>query len=135
MRTLSKLLNLSSAEDIYEELICLGKSLPEFPSSCKLEENLVKGCQSIMYLSYFEKDGKLEFFVDSEGLISKGIAALCILAVYDKTAEEILNYPFEELKKIQLPLILSPSRSNGLKALIQKIKFFALKAYLEKKDQ
>jgi cysteine desulfuration protein SufE len=121
-----------NADEIYEILLSIGKTLPPFPQDQKLEENLVQGCQSIMYLSYEQKEGKLYFYCDSDALISKGLAAFCISLVNGLSAEEILKHPFSQIKELNLPLLLSPSRSNGLKSLIQKIKAFSLIAYSKK---
>jgi cysteine desulfuration protein SufE len=117
-------------ESVYEYLISLGKTLPLMKLEDKTEENRVLGCQSEMYISYELLDGKLFFYCDSEALISKGIAAFCIKLLNGKTPFEILQDPLQEIQKINLPLILSPSRSNGLKSLIQKIKNLALKEYV-----
>lgn len=135
MMILENILKLEDAESIYESLISLGKTMPSYPHDLRCEENLVQGCQSIMYLYGELKDGKMFFFCDSEALISKGLAAFCIYLVNGKTPEEILKYPFEEIKQINLPLILSPSRSNGLKGLLLKIKNQALKAYVESSNR
>lgn len=135
MNAFSRLQLAKSPDEVYEELISLGKTLPLFPSEKKTEANRVTGCQSEMYIYYELKDGKLYFFGDSEAIISKGIAAFCFLLLSGKTPLEILKDPLEEIQKINLPIILSPSRSNGLKSLLQKIKHFALIAYATLESQ
>ena len=130
MTKLDKILLLSDPEEIYSALIALGKNLPPMPLEAKKPENLVQGCQSIMYLHCEEKSGRLYFFCESEALISKGIAAFCIEIVNGKTPEEILACNFSEVQKLKLPALLSASRSNGLLGLIKKIKQYGIKHHL-----
>lgn len=130
MDRINKILLATDPSVIYEELILLGKEASSFPSKAKIADNLIKGCQSELYLTYEKKEGKLYFSCASEALISKGIACFVLCLINGKNAKEILYYPFDELKKINLPLILSPSRSNGLRAILQTIKQIALKEHL-----
>ena len=135
MELFKKVLDSKNPEEIYENLIILGKSLPLFPSDKKNEDSLVLGCQSVMHLTYVLEGDKLYFYCDSEALISKGIAAFCIHLLNGLTAESILKHQLEEIKALNLPIILSPSRSNGLKSLLQKMKTYALKELMIKSKQ
>lgn len=135
MDRIAKILSTNEPATIYEELILLGKEAPLYPDSMKLPANLIKGCQSELYLTHEKKEGKLYFSCASEALISKGIACFVLALINGKKPEEILHYPFSEIKQINLPLILSPSRSNGLKAILQTIKQIALKEYLSEQKE
>lgn len=135
MTKLDKILNLQDSEEIYSALILLGKNLPKFPVEEKKSENLIHGCQSVMYLYCEEQLGKLYFFCESDALISKGIAAFCIEIVNGKTPKEILECTFSEIQKINLPALLSASRSNGLLSLLKKIKQYGIKYHLSNLNQ
>lgn len=117
-----------SEEARYEKIIEMGKNLPPLADSYKTEENLVKGCQSQMYLRSFTKNGALFFEADSEALISKGLAALLIAIYSGENAETILKTPPHVLSEVGLNSSLTPSRSNGLYSLYLKMKQEALKA-------
>ncbi len=131
MELFKKVLESRTPEMIYEGLIALGRSLSPYPIDKKTDEFLVSGCQSVMYLSYVMDGNKMFFLCDSEALISKGIAAFCLHLLNGLTPEEILKHPLQEIKTLNLPLILSPSRSNGLKSLLQKMKSFAIKELIK----
>ena len=107
--------------DRYGYLIDLGKKLPEFPSELQVEENLMPGCQSQVWLvSYMEGD-KLRFKAASDAMIVSGLIAM-ILKVYDnRTPEEVLATDPAFLDELGLKKHLSPSRSNGLHSLVQHV--------------
>ena len=107
--------------DRYGYLIDLGKKLPEFPAELQVEENLMPGCQSQVWLiSYMEGD-KLRFKASSDAMIVSGLIAM-ILKVYDnRTPQEILATDPEFIEELGLKKHLSPSRSNGLHSLIQHV--------------
>lgn len=111
--------------DRYEQIIEIGKSLPPMNDSDKTEENEVKGCQSKVWLSYTETDGKLVFTADSNTVITKGIIALLLRVINDETKADIYAYDFGFIDKIHLRSHLSSQRSNGLNAMVNRIKRIA----------
>jgi cysteine desulfuration protein SufE len=112
--------------DKYEYIISLGKDLSEMKKEDKIEENLVKGCQSQVWLIATEKEGNVYFEADSDAIISKGICALLVKVFNGQPASEIVKNNLGFIEKIGLKEHLSPNRSNGLVAMIKKIKAFAL---------
>ncbi|MBQ6688268.1 MAG: SufE family protein [Bacteroidales bacterium] len=111
--------------DKYEYLIELGKSLKDYPESSKVDNNLIKGCQSRVWLDYEIKDGRIVFNADSDAIITKGIISLLIGIYSDRTPEEILSSDFSVVEKIGLKENLSPTRANGLVSMIARIKDIA----------
>lgn len=111
--------------DKYEYLIELGKSLKDYPESSKVDNNLIKGCQSRVWLNYEIKDGRIVFNADSDAIITKGIISLLIGIYSDRTPEEILSSDFSVVEKIGLKENLSPTRANGLVSMIARIKDIA----------
>ena len=111
--------------DKYEYLIELGKSLKDFPESSKTDENLIKGCQSRVWLDYRVDDGKVIFSADSDAIITKGIISLLISIYSGRTPQEIMSSDFSFVEKIGLKENLSPTRANGLVSMIAKIKAIA----------
>ena len=112
--------------DKYEYIISLGKELSEMKQEDKTEENLVKGCQSQVWLVAREKDGNVFFEADSDAIISKGICALLVKVFNGHPASEIVKNNMEFIERIGLKEHLSPNRSNGLVAMIKKMKAYAL---------
>ena len=112
--------------DKYEYIISLGKDLSEMKKEDKTEENLVKGCQSQVWLIATEKEGNVYFEADSDAIISKGICALLVKVFNGQPASEIVKNNLGFIDEIGLKEHLSPNRSNGLVAMIKKIKAFAL---------
>lgn len=112
--------------DKYEYLIELGKSLPIIDESGKKEENLIKGCQSRVWLQSEFKDGNLYFSADSDAIITKGIISLLIRVYNGRTPDEILSSDLGFVEQIGLKENLSPTRANGLLSMINKIKSYAL---------
>ena len=108
----------------YEVIIDLGKSLPEFSENNKLEEHLVKGCQSKVWLIGEQKDNKTWFFyADADAFIAKGLVAIALLMYNGKNTQEIMQFDESELfSTLNLQQHLSPARSNGFHAMLQKIK-------------
>lgn len=111
--------------DKYEYLIELGKDLKEFPESARNERNLIKGCQSRVWLDYSVDDGKINFIADSDAIITKGIISLLIGIYSGRTPQEILSSDFSVVEKIGLKENLSPTRANGLVSMIAKIREIA----------
>lgn len=117
---------LSDWEQKYEFLIDLGKSLSPMPEDRKKEENLIKGCQSQVWLDADFREGKIYFLADSDGILPKGIIALLVDIFSGHTPQEILDSDLDFLSKIGLKEFLSPSRANGLSAMTRQIKFYAV---------
>ncbi|HON54952.1 MAG TPA: SufE family protein [Bacteroidales bacterium] len=112
--------------DKYEYLIELGKSLPLIDEKKKIDENLIRGCQSKVWLAADYVDGKIYFTADSDAIITKGIISLLIRVFSGRTPQEILDADLNFIKEIGLQDNLSPTRSNGLVSMIKQIKLYAL---------
>ena len=112
--------------DKYEYLIELGKSLPIIEESGKCDANLIKGCQSRVWLEAEYRDEKLWFRADSDAIITKGIISLLIKVFSGRTPQEILDADTNFINEIGLQDNLSPTRANGLLSMINKIKSYAL---------
>ncbi|MBS1548646.1 MAG: SufE family protein [Bacteroidetes bacterium] len=117
---------LDDWEQKYEYIIDLGKSLPALPEEKKKDDYLIKGCQSRVWLDPEFKEGKLFFHADSDGILPKGIVALLVSIYSGHTVQEILNSDFKFIEEIGLQEFLSPTRANGLMAMTQQIKFYAV---------
>src|SRR6056297_496502 len=117
--------------DKYNYLIELSKDLPEMDPKNKNDKNLIEGCQSKVWLHAEMKDGKLVFEADSDAIITKGIIALLVDVLSGRTPQEIVDADLYFIDKIGLKENLSPTRSNGLVAMMNKIKAYAL-AYRSK---
>lgn len=111
--------------DKYAYLIDLGKNLAPFPEEKKTEENLIKGCQSRVWLDAEEKDGRLFFQADSDAVITRGIISLLVSVYSGSTREEIAADDFGFLEEIGLRENLSPTRANGLVSMVERIKEIA----------
>lgn len=109
----------------YEHIINLGRKLPQFPEKYRKEENMVRGCQSQVWL-FAELHGRqIHFFADSDAMIVKGLIAL-LLRVYDnQEPDTILNNPPDFIKKIGMDTHLSPTRANGLVSMVKQIRMYA----------
>jgi len=110
----------------YEHLIELGKSLPLIDDESKVDENLIKGCQSQVWLKADLENGKMRYKADSDALITKGIIALMIRLLDDQHPEDIVNAELDFIDRIGLKEHLSPTRSNGLVSMIKQMKYYAL---------
>lgn len=112
--------------DKYEHLISLGKELPLIEESKKLDENLIKGCQSRVWLDAQLEGNHIHFTADSDAIITKGIISLMIRVLDDSTPAEIVNSDLYFIDKIGLKEHLSPTRSNGLVSMVKQMKMYAL---------
>ncbi len=110
----------------YEYLIDLGKDLPLIDPKHKTPENLIKGCQSQVWLRADKVDGKVIFTADSDAIITKGIVSLLVGILSDETPETIIKAPMDFVDKIGLKEHLSPTRSNGLVSMIKQMKLYAV---------
>ncbi len=113
--------------DKYEYIISLGKELAPMADDEKIEENLVKGCQSRVWLSANYKDRNVYFSADSDAIITKGIIALLVKILSGQSAEEIAKNDFSFIDTIGLKEHLSPNRSNGLVGMMKQIKQYAIR--------
>ncbi len=113
--------------DRYEYLIELGRDLPVIDEQKKQEERLIKGCQSRVWLDTEYRDGRLWFTADSDAIITKGIISLLIQVYNGRTPDEILAADNSFIDEIGLRENLSPTRANGLVAMMEQIRGDALK--------
>lgn len=112
--------------DKYEYLIELGKSVPVIDNINKTDDNIIKGCQSKVWLHAQENDGIIEFSADSDAIITKGIVSLLIRTFSNQRPDDIINASLDFIDKIGLRQHLSANRANGLNNMIKKIKFYAI---------
>ena len=110
----------------YDYLIELSKDIPLISEEYRLNENLIKGCQSKVWLHAREIDGKVIYSADSDAIITKGIAALLIRVLSEQKTEDIIENEMHFIDAIGLKEHLSMTRSNGLVSMIKQMKFYAL---------
>ena len=112
--------------DKYQLLIDLGNEQAPLDDKYKTEQNLIDGCQSRVWLQADYADGKIRFTAESDALIVKGIVALLIRVLSDHTPQEILDADLYFIEQIGLKEHLSPTRSNGLLAMVKQMRMYAL---------
>ena len=112
--------------DKYQLLIDLGNELTPLDERYKTEHNLIDGCQSRVWLQADYEDGQIHFTAESDALIVKGIVSLLIRVLSDHTPQEILDADLYFIEEIGLKEHLSPTRSNGLVAMVKQIRAYAL---------
>lgn len=112
--------------DKYNYIIELGKDCPVIDEKDKVNENLIKGCQSKVWLSAKLEEGRIRFRADSDAVITRGIVSLLIRTFDNQTPADILSADISFIEKIGLKEHLSPTRSNGLTAMLKQIKIYAL---------
>lgn len=112
--------------DRYQYLVELGNALPPLPEADKTDQNLIQGCQSRVWLTADYTDGRITFRGESDALIVKGIVALLVHVLSDCTPDEILESDLHFIDRIGLKEHLSPTRSNGLLAMVKQMKMYAL---------
>lgn len=110
----------------YEHIIDLGKSLPLIEEQYKTEDNLIKGCQSRVWLHAQHKDGKVIYTADSDAIMTKGIVALLVRAFSEQKAQDIVEADTHFINQIGLKEQLSPTRANGLVSMVKQMKLYAL---------
>jgi len=110
----------------YEYIIELGKKLPLIKEEFKTENNLIKGCQSKVWLQGEQTDDKIVFTADSDAILTKGIIAILIRTFSNQKASDILEADMSFIDEIGLKEHLSPTRANGLVSMIKNIKMYAL---------
>jgi cysteine desulfuration protein SufE len=114
--------------DRYQYIIDLGRRLPEFPESDKTEANKIKGCQSQVWFVAEKNDDRLEFRAISDAAIVSGLIALLLRIYSNRRPQDILDTPADFVSALQLEQHLSPTRSNGLAAMLQAIRTLAAEA-------
>ena len=110
----------------YEYIIELGKSLPLIDEQYKTEDNIIKGCQSKVWVHGEQENDKIVFTADSDAILTKGIIAILIRTFSNQKAIDILNANTDFIDEIGLKEHLSPTRANGLVSMIKQIKIYAL---------
>jgi cysteine desulfuration protein SufE len=115
-----------SWDDRYKYIIDLGKELPPLPDSERTEDNIVRGCQSKVWLSGEQRGERLYFLVDSDAFIVKGLLGVVLAAYNTKTPQQILDVDIQAyFEEIDLMSHLSPTRGSGLQAMVARIKNLA----------
>ena len=117
--------------DKYEFIIEIGKDLPLIEEQFKIENNLIKGCQSRVWIQADFKEEIIQLSADSDAIITKGIIALLIRVLNNQKPEDILKAKLNFITEIGLQEHLSPTRANGLVGMVKQIKTYAL-AYIAK---
>jgi len=110
----------------YEYIIELGKNLPLIKEEFKTENNLIKGCQSKVWLQGEQAEDKVAFTADSDAILTKGIIAILIRTFSNQSPADILDANMDFIDEIGLKEHLSPTRANGLVSMIKNIKMYAL---------
>ena len=117
---------LGDWQERYRYIIKLGQKLDPLPEEHKIEENLVRGCQSQVWLIADLEDGNVVFRADSDAAITKGLVALMVNIYSGEEPETIMSTPPDFIKKIGMQEHLSPTRSNGLLAMVKQMKIYAM---------
>ena len=125
---------LSDWTERYKHIIKLGRELEPLDDQYKVEENLVRGCQSQVWLHTALKDGNVVFEADSDAAITKGLVALMVRFYSDRSPQTIMDTDPIFIKKIGMQDHLSPTRSNGLASMVKQMKIYAM-AYKTKTEQ
>ena len=113
-------------EQRYQYIIDLGKALTPFDEHQKRDEDLVPGCQSQVWLHTEVEQGRLQLFAYSDAIIVNGLLAVVLAAYHNKTADEILTFDIDSyFKELDLERHISPTRGNGLRAIVGKIQQLA----------
>ena len=117
---------LDTWEEKYEYIIELGKKLPVLDEQYKVEENMIKGCQSAVWLIADFRDGRVFFKADSDAVIVKGLVSMLIRVLSGHTPDEIIHAKLDFIEQIGMMTHLAQTRSNGLLAMIRQMKNYAL---------
>lgn len=125
-RIIEEMSELDDWMDRYAYIIDLGNALPPIDEKYKTPQHLIEGCQSRVWLNAEMEDGKVVFTADSDAIIVKGIISMLIEVLSGHTPQEILDADLYFIPAIGLSEHLSPSRSNGLLAMVKQIKMYAL---------
>jgi cysteine desulfuration protein SufE len=120
-------------EGKYEYIIDLGKKLTKLADEYKTEDNIIKGCQSTVWLHAYMSDDKLIFEADSEAIIVKGLVSMLVKVLTNHTPNEIMNADLYFIEKVGLASHLAQTRSNGLASMVKQMKAYAV-AYQAKEN-
>lgn len=120
-----------SEEQKYERIIQMGRELPKLANEFKIPANIVKGCQSTVYLRSYLKDGNVFFEAESDALISSGLAAILLHVYNGEPPEVILKCPPDYLEELGISASLTPNRANGLYSIHLRMKQDALRLLME----
>lgn len=113
-------------EQRYQYIIDLGKQIPGLSDEARTPDKIVKGCQSSVWLDYHQEDGIFHFDVDSDAVIVQGLLVLVLSAYNEKTGKEILDFDIDGyFKALDLERHITPTRGNGLRAIVGKIRQIA----------
>lgn len=113
-------------EQRYQYIIDLGKQIPGLSEEARTPDKIVKGCQSNVWLDYTKQDGRFQFEVDSDAVIVQGLLVLVLSAYNDKSAKDILDFDMDAyFKALDLERHITPTRGNGLRAIVGKIRQIA----------
>ncbi len=118
--------SLSDWTERYKHIIGLGRDLKALDDQYKVEENLVRGCQSQVWLHTYTEDEKVIYEADSDAAITKGLVALMVRFYSGRSPEQIIETDPVFIKKIGMQEHLSPTRSNGLASMIKQMKIYAM---------
>ncbi|WP_394996232.1 SufE family protein [Emticicia sp.] len=113
-------------EGKYEYIIDLGKKLPKLADEHKTEENVIRGCQSTVWLNAYKSGDKLIFEADSEAIIVKGLVSMLVKVLTNHTPKEIMNADLYFIEKVGLASHLAQTRSNGLASMVKQMKAYAV---------
>lgn len=116
---------LQEWDERYGQIIKMGKELSSFPEECKTDKYKLEGCQSQVWINAKLENGRIFFSADSDAMIVKGLIAMLIKVYSGRTPEEILSTPPDFLKKLGIDNHLSPTRKNGLAAMLKQIQMYA----------
>ena len=125
-RIINEFQALSDWQERYKHIIKTGQKLQPLEDEDKVEDNLVRGCQSQVWLVTDFEDGKVKFRADSDAAITKGLVALMVNFYSDEDPDTILSTSPDFIKKIGMQEHLSPTRSNGLLSMIKQMKIYAM---------
>ncbi len=114
--------------DRYQYIIDLGRQAPPFPADWQIEQHRLKGCQSQVWIVTEMKEGRLQIHATSDSAIVAGLIAMLVKVYSNRRPADIISTPPEFIRKIQLEDHLSPTRSNGLSAMVQQIRQMAVEA-------
>ncbi len=114
--------------DRYQYIIDMGRRLPEFPDALRIDENLIRGCQSQVWFVPEQRDGRLYFQAISDAAIVSGLIAILLRLYSGREPTDILESPPDFVEALQLQSHLSPTRSNGLGSMLEAIRRFAAEA-------
>lgn len=110
----------------YEYIIELGKTIPKIDEQYKTDDNVIKGCQSKVWLNAEQKNNKIIYTADSDAILTKGIIALLLRVFSNHTPKEILDADTSFIDEIGLKEHLSPTRANGLVSMVKQLKLYAV---------